>query len=61
LKRDLTTIHLWHGVVQNDDIDRMGGEEFEASSSVGCGENPVSSVLQKTPTHTESNDIIINA
>ena len=61
LPGDLTTMHAGHGVVQDDGIDGMGGEEFQAGGAVGGDEHPVSGAFQKDLPDAETDGFVVHA
>jgi len=53
-------VHSRHGVIEDDRVDGVGGEEFEAGASVCGGEDLVAGALQQDLADAQSDDLIVH-
>jgi hypothetical protein len=54
-------MHSGHGVVQDDGIDWMGGEELQAGGAVGGGEYPIACALKQNLANAETDSFVVHA
>jgi hypothetical protein len=52
-------MHSGHGIVEYHGFNGLGGKEFEASVSVGCGEHLVAGAFEEDFSNTKANHFIV--
>lgn len=58
---DLAAVHAGHGVVENDDVDGLGGEDFEARGSAERSDDTIPGALEDDFANLESDDLVVDA
>ena len=58
---DFAAVHSGHGVVEDDNVDGMAGEDLQARIAIDGGEDLVACPLQKDLPDAQPNYLIINA
>jgi hypothetical protein len=53
-------MHSRHGVVEDDGIDGLGGEQLDAGVAVGGSEDLVAGPFEEDLPHTETDDLVVN-
>jgi hypothetical protein len=56
---DFAAMHSGHGIVEYHGFNGLGGKEFEASVSVGCGEHLVAGAFEEDFSNTKANHFIV--
>jgi hypothetical protein len=54
-------MHPGHGVVQDDRLDGLGGEDFQAGVAIDCGDDVVAGAFEQNLPHPQADDFIVNA
>jgi hypothetical protein len=60
LLRDVAAMHSRHGIVEDDGIDGLGGEQLDAGVAVGGSEDLVAGPFEEDLPHTETDDLVVN-
>jgi hypothetical protein len=61
LSGDLSAMHAGHGVVEDDSLDWVFGEDLEAGLAVGRGEHLIAGAFEEDFAHTQADDLIVYA